>query len=860
MRLGVIGRTFLGFFFLLSVAQGQEAPPTTHLYVIFDDSTSMNDFGRIGQAQKAVREIFSKIEDRHELMQISQAGLVPMNARPLFIDFTKPFPKDELSNYAASIHANGGTSIEGPVRTILRQERESSAASIVILAFTDGEMEEGPTLDSLRDLLGDKNFHDVQFRLLKVDDRQDRFVGQDIVKAINNFQVKYRRENPALPVVRTVKAEELKDFAGVEQTMADITRQMLSAGIRFKVKDLFGKDREIDAESGRLRDSLVRADNLLHDVDGAEQRLRQAFEVATGDLDKSIGMLKGQTLSEALAGYAKNIQSVRGFYNDSLLVQLQEFERIVSQINELESRGQSTLTTVAELRKKLQKLEEVAKELKTGHPEEFAALPDEVKRWLEGQSERLKMALDSVATQAVELGKGVKTTSTRIGKVSDSFKSQFSSLRRQGLDRYRDAFVARFGKEKWDELMKAGAESGIYYDRRRDEWVLTGLNYAGGGGHSPTSSGPGIRLRNEGVIIELPGGGSGGTRVTEFTNNGTIIREGMGLRRLQVENDGGYTIFTNNGDIITLASYDIHSKGEFTWARFEKGFLIFRKHYSGQVQQVIYVSDEDFLKIATELESVTSHEEIIAQMVGDDWAWFSKSLSVPGAVVVESLEAASRAGRYFVGPKPGEKAPEYVFDYSTTRQRTGELVDKSRADRARLEKMLSSGSGHLGKFPKSFWNPIFKIMLGPDDGEQLVGPILLPGENHPSPGVAGKAAHSAVSAVEMAAAYRLTLHNTVRRLSGARMPLFSPKPSFAHRVAGGLLRWGTGALLMYDATKRAYLVWRVDVDPTWSPLGTAVFSSSLVQRVQAYVGGDPQSVRKQRQLKADAFFKALEKE
>lgn len=887
---------FVAFDLYAQEPQGQK-DYKTHLYVIFDDSGSMQG-PRIEKAREAIKKITDAIEAKHDVMGISKAVIIPMNASAYGRSnydsrgFSSRPEYPSLSEYVSKIEATGGTDIAGPTQKVQRNEIESDAANIIVLAFTDGEVDVRSTVDSVRNLIKDSQFRDIQFQLVKVSDSAPsaqqlfQYGGDfgsggsgDLVKALNDLNEEYKKTNPSSPVVRTVKAEELKDFSGLDATIAELTKRILSSGIRHKVKELYGKDKDIDKESDNLTHTLTQAESSLKAVDSVEDRLTKDIKSASEFISHAVDGMDKMTLSEALAAYMEAVQKVRGFHNNSLFQQLAEFDRLTRQLKSIEDTATGSHGRISDLRKKLEQLKTAAEDMKKSHPKEYESLPQEVKDWLASQSEKLQGQIDTVSQQAEALRNKASSTRERVGKVQSSFNSQFATLQKTELDRYRDAFVARFGKEKWDELMKAGAKSGMYYDPKTKEWVLTGLHYSGGGNGSSrgsSSSHDGIKLRNEGTIIELPGGGGGGgVPVTQFTNNGTIIKSGLGIDRLNVEGNGGFTLFLNNGDIIYLSPENIHSRGEFTWVRFEKGFLIFKRDSAGNILQTIYVTDKDLLQVANELEGTASHEEIVRKMVKNDLSCGAEAGKVAVAGVVDTFESMSRAARkYVLEEKEGEKAPEKVWDYSSTSAQAQRLKEKCAAEKKELEAMLDSSSKHLSKFPKEFWQTMLTIMVGPEEAEAIAKQDILPGENTPTVGTTGKIVHSGVAAAEAAAAYRLTLHNTVNRLRGVR-PTATGNSSFAKRTAGKLLRWGAGAALMYDAGKRAYMVWALDVDPTWSPLITSAVPSDLVEAVKRHTAHQfdpkngplsknpepaPPSPKAKRQLKVEEFFKALDDE
>lgn len=140
LKAGLIAVGFFGAFGLK--AQEPQSPKDykTHLYIIFDNSGSMQG-PRIEKAREAVKKITDAIESQHDIMGITQATILPMNpgerySRSSRTGFASGPEEPSLSEYVSRIQANAGTDIAGPVHLVQRQESESDAANIIVLAFT----------------------------------------------------------------------------------------------------------------------------------------------------------------------------------------------------------------------------------------------------------------------------------------------------------------------------------------------------------------------------------------------------------------------------------------------------------------------------------------------------------------------------------------------------------------------------------------------------------------------------------------------------------------------------------------------------------------------------------------------------
>lgn len=854
--------SFLSFAVFLfpsfSYGEGQNAYPYgvaikgSELFILFDDSSSMEG-ERIDQARKSVLALLESLKKNQHIIALDKVHFVPINAAST----TGKVDSAELKNYVERISADGGTTMARSVDYVNRALPNLDHA--VVFAFTDGQISDHVDFErQLRSLFNSSSTADVNFHFLEVGTNNP---------AITNTIKEMTEKMKDAPIVRKGSAESLGNFGDFDKRIQALTQGILSRGLKQQVAKMFGAQTRLNSAEGTLEPVLRKTQGIKASVERQASALRKNLEGLEGELKESIAKLEQKTVGEALADYMKAVRDIREVHNDGIINYLRDYRNLTSDMESIERENRAAAQLVKEMEDASSGIKLATAELKTKNPNEYAALPENVRNWIEKESSQTEQRIAPLKTKQEALAKEISALRESVGKTESSALEAFRRLQRDKLEEFRQAYLKRFGKDQWSELMKSSASSGMYYDNATGEWVMTGVHVTGGGGSggsSSRSSGPGIKVRNEGVIINLGGGGGGGTPVSQFINNGTIITK--------VEpSNGGFTFFLNNGNLITISSDNLHERAGFLWTRFENGFLIMKRNDQGEISEVLYVTDEDLAKIAEDIHSsegkgtptylsknFPNHQAfwpaILNLLLGPeevdgalaDLHAKERGGAQPGMVGKLGHTALSAAELYaakrLIAPtfsQPGVNWPsinksasqiyrqqqEILLQTDRLRSTAQELAEKTKA----LEALRSSVTGPGGRITRAqlLQKHIDDIAATSRKLQELQTAI----------------GNRAGSTAELSSALQRA---TTRSL-----------PQQALRLSGNLLRWGAGTVLAYDAAKSTYQVWALDVDPQWRILNK-VAPAEAVSRMKNYLMQRGYNTdRERRQMKTEEFFEAL---
>lgn len=356
---------------------------------------------------------------------------------------------------------------------------------------------------------------------------------------------------------------------------------------------------------------------------------------------------------------------------------------------------------------------------------------------------------------------------------------------------------------------------------------------------------PRLRVDNsKSVLIDMP---------SDEAETATF-RKGAGLKEINEENDGSYKLTLDNGNFIMFKKGDFFRSQLNSWAALEEGFLVFSNNKDGVIEKGTYLSNVDLLKIAQELENVSSKQDIVAEIVRQDAEQCLEGLKVAGVAIVDTIESAADGAKKFI-----QQQPQHGFNYDDTKAQCDARRRKLDGLADRLHKMLSKKSPTLDKFAKEQWPGILTLLLGESNYNQLSFEGGVPGENTSKLGTTGRVVHSGVAGGELLAAARLF-----------RKPLFKPAPPATTRIGGmkasakafvgKTLRWGTGTVLLYQAGKRSIGVYTAE-DPTWSPVGSALLATEAGERAKNWITANGFVTDKQKhRLTTDEFFAGLKED
>jgi len=830
-----------------------DAPKGTELFILFDDSSSMEG-ERIEQARKSVLALLESLGKNQHIIALDKVHFVPINAEQT----TGKVGSQELKNYVQRVSASGGTYMSRSVDYVNRKLPQLDQA--VVFAFTDGQISDQVEFErDLRSLFNSQSTADVNFHFLEVGT-----TNPSITATITELNEKMKDS----PIVRKGTAESLSNFGDFEKRMQALTQGILSRGLKQQVAKMFGAQTKLSNAEGTLEPVLRRTQDIKSSVERQASALRKKLEGVEGELKESIAKLDQKTVGEALADYMKAVRDIREVHNDGILSYLRDYRNLTSDMESIEKENRTAAQLVKEMENASNGIKLATAELKTKNPAEYAALPENVRNWIEKESSQTEQRIAPLKTKQEALGKDILALRESVGKTESSALEAFRRLQRDKLEEFRQAYLKRFGKDQWADLMKSSASSGMYYDNSSGEWVMTGVHVTGGGSGSGSSSsrssGPAIKVRNEGVIINLGGGGGGGTPVSQFINNGTIITK--------VEaSSGGFTFFLNNGNLITISSDNLHKRAGFFWTRFEKGFLIMRQNDQGEIGEVLYVTDEDLAKIAEDIHSsegkgtptylsknFSNHEPfwpaILNLLVGPE--------EVDGTLT--DLQAKERGGsRPGIAGKLGHTAVSAAELYAAQRlvaptfkqpginwpsiNKSASDIYKQQQDILRMTDRLRDTAKELADKTKAL-ESLRSSVSGP--GGRITRAQLL--QKHIDDiASTSKKLQDLQTTIGNRAGTTAELSNALQRATTRNIP------QQALRLSGNLLRWGAGTVLAYDAARSTYQVWALDVDPQWRILNK-VAPAEAVSRMKNYLFQRGYNTdRERRQMKTEEFFEAL---
>ena len=301
------------------------------------------------------------------------------------------------------------------------------------------------------------------------------------------------------------------------------------------------------------------------------------------------------------------------------------------------------------------------------------------------------------------------------------------------------------------------------------------------------------------------------------------------LVKIETRSDD-YELHFSNGNILKIPSHLFHRSTFSAWAPLENGFLLFKNDSLGRVESVWYVTTMEVLRISLELEDMISHQEVILQKVSHHFS----------AIHNRIRNEVNR----FNSPLSRQAQEEESH-------KSSERISREETE---LQLLLQRNSPTLNAIGHEHWQTLLTILLGQAEYHKLESQRKLGGPQAMGATTTDKLFHSVGSLGETYGSYRL--------VRGSWKLLTRKQASWGKAFrgpVGSTLGVITAGVLFYDAAERAYLVWALDIDPTWSPVGTAVLTTDAGQRVKNWVQGKGRfSDRELYRLQTDEFFQSLE--
>jgi hypothetical protein len=387
--------------------------------------------------------------------------------------------------------------------------------------------------------------------------------------------------------------------------------------------------------------------------------------------------------------------------------------------------------------------------------------------------------INSAQEKWIEFKKNIPSQEELFGKDSESFFKRFNEIKNKYVGNLHAVIKERFGAEAAARLTEEGAKSGFFYDNSSGAYVYAEGHGGGAGGSGALSSGSASQIHG---------------------------MDGKGIGSVEKANDR-YIFKMTDGNLISINQKDVVRHGDHFYFRFQDGFLILKTGDDGSMQDAFYFSDEQLVKLGDELSGIRANSEVVGMLVNKDLSYCAKKVEQG----IKAVRAKSDEEKKHV-----QDLGESIGDYC-------QVVDDE------LAEILKKNSTILGKYPQDLWSTLLDIMYannGSDRAEDLREANSTT-ESYGAQDYLAPLTHSAVSVVETLFAKKLLFPKLIDN---------GIKKSLGRRVLGIGMRAVVSSAILYDAGKRAWMVWGRDTNPTWSPLVTGI-QYSFVEKARKISNG-----------------------
>ncbi len=587
----------------------QFSQAATDIRIIFDNSGSMQG-ERCEQANQAVKDAVEKLEVASSIAELGTFQLTTLNNYWSDQGLDEVLHSYDISDVSKiqslralmlndfNIHCDGGTPLAQSIDKVtgvlnllarIRERNVQRSGNVVvdtpttqeinnqiILIFADGANDNGqePLVRSLENILSKANGNSVSVYFFGI---------QNNVVWLNQEVTTGERFGSFFFASKLSQPEQLT--RAFDQALARFINSELIKKLQGVSSDIQGIRRNIDFTRAELR--------------RAERVLGVALPV---DIDKAIEGLKGiETEMDA------SIESASGDAVQKLsldfkrfMAQLKDYEDLPRQLNarvrQVRETLEESLVARVEIQKNLERLADLGiflQKLKEENSEEYESLRASHPAAINSIESGLETVMTDVSNMNARKKDLVDQASDLKSKLIslDAAKAEFEGI----FSRILAKLGREHGDDQVDRLKSLLAQNG-YSVRENGEIVLYGTHVFGGGNSkNPTKAqGKPVVVRNKGTIVNLGGGGGSGRPVSKLINDGLIVNS---VERSSTGQNGHFTLFINNGDVISLSydNYKNRMSADCSWAEYKDGYVIVCNNF----ENIYFVGKDKLLDVTS---------------------------------------------------------------------------------------------------------------------------------------------------------------------------------------------------------------------------------------------------------------------